>query len=440
QLLEPKVLTKAKRIDKDGEKPLDQFNRNDNGTITDNLIIKGNNLLALHTLKEEFAGKVKLIYIDPPYNTGGEAETFTYNNNFNHSTFYTFLKNRLQIAKTFLRDDGFISIAIDHYELYYLGVIADEIFGRENKIGIVSVVHKPEGRNQEKFFGTSNEFMLVYAKNKSNAEFQDVILDKELAERYDKEDGDGKYRLKNFIRLTDGKYSLRENKPHFYYPIYVNESLDKFSIEPVENYKPVYPITDKGVERTWKTTEKTFLKLANGNKIVAEKTEDGNIVLFEKLREKQVIKTHWIKKEYHAYHFGTKLLENTLGRKAFSFPKSLYTVFDTLKIMTEPEDIIMDFHAGSGTTAHAVIELNKEDDGNRQFILVEQLNEHIDICNERIQKVLIKDKSSNSFAYLELKKYNQTFIEQIEEAKDTKALLNVWEQMKTKSFLNYNVD
>lgn len=440
QLLEPKVLTNAKRIDKDGEKPLDQFNRNENGTITDNLIIKGNNLLALHTLKEEFAGKVKLIYIDPPYNTGGEAETFTYNNNFNHSTFYTFLKNRLQIAKTFLRDDGFICIAIDHYELYYLGVIADEIFGRENKIGIVSVVHKPEGRNQEKFFGTSNEFMLVYAKNKSNAEFQDVILDKELAERYDKEDGAGKYRLKNFIRLTDGKYSLRENKPHFYYPIYVNDSLDKFSIEPIENYKPVYPITDKGVERTWKTTEKTFLKLVNENKIVAEKSEDGNIILFEKLREKQVIKTHWIKKEYHAYHFGTKLLENTLGRKAFSFPKSLYTVFDTLKIMTEPEDIIMDFHAGSGTTAHAVIELNKEDDGNRQFILVEQLKEHIDICNERIQKVLIKDKSSISFTYFELKKYNQTFIEQIEAANDTETLLQIWEQMKAKSFFKYSVD
>jgi adenine-specific DNA-methyltransferase len=440
QLLEPKVLTNAKRIDKEGEKPLDQFNRNENGTITDNLIIKGNNLLALHTLKEEFAGKVKLIYIDPPYNTGGEAETFTYNNNFNHSTFYTFLKNRLQIAKTFLREDGFICIAIDHFELYYLGVIADEIFGRDNKVGVVTVVHKPEGRNQEKFFGTSNEFMLVYAKNKSIAEFQDVILDKELAERYDKEDDGGKYRLKNFIRLTDGKYSLRENKPHFYYPIYVSKTLDKFSIEPIEDYTPVYPITDKGVERTWKTTEKTFLKLVSENKIVAEKSEDGSIALFEKLREKQVIKTHWIKKEYHAYHFGTKLLENTLGRKAFSFPKSLYTVFDTLKIITEPEDIIMDFHAGSGTTAHAVIELNKEDDGNRQFILVEQLNEHIDICNERIQKVLLKNNAALSFIYLELKKYNQTFIEQLEEAKNTKALLKIWEQMKTKSFLNYNVD
>jgi adenine-specific DNA-methyltransferase len=449
QLLEPKVLTNAKVYDKEGEHPFKGFTRDaelnrkrglPEDTITDNLIIKGNNLLALHSLKKEFAGRVKLIYIDPPYNTGGDTETFTYNNNFNHSTFYTFIKNRLQVARTFLREDGFICIAIDHYELYYLGVIADEIFGRENKIGIVSVVHKPEGRNQEKFFGTSNEFMLVYAKNKNIAKFQDVILDKELAERYDKEDEGGKYRLKNFIRLTDGKYSLRENKPHFYYPIFVSKSLDKFSIEPIDDYLPVYPITNKGVERTWKTTANTFLKLVNENKIVAEKSEDGSIVLFEKLREKQVIKTHWIKKEYHAYHFGTKLLEDILGRKAFSFPKSLYTVFDTLKLITEPKDLIMDFHAGSGTTAHAVLELNKEDDGNRQFILVEQLNEHIEVCNERIQKVLLKYQSNTNFIYFELKKYNETFVEQIAVAQDTETLLQIWEQMKAKSFLNYNVD
>ncbi|MFY9590627.1 MAG: hypothetical protein WAP54_01420, partial [Bacteroidales bacterium] len=95
---------------------------------------------------------------------------------------------------------------------------------------------------------------------------------------------------------------------------------------------------------------------------------------------------------------------------------------------------------GSGTTAHAVLELNKEDDGNRQFILVEQITSHIDICNERVGKVLLKHNLNTSFIYLELKKYNQNFIEQIEEAKDTKALLQIWEQMKAKSFLNYNVD
>ncbi len=439
QLLEPKVLTNAKRIDKDGEKPLDQFNRNENGTITDNLIIKGNNLLALHTLKEEFAGKVKLIYIDPPYNTGGSAETFTYNNNFKHSTWYTFIKNRLDISKTILREDGFIAIAIDHIELFYLGVIADEIFGRDNRIGLVSVVHKPEGRQFANFFSPSNEFMLVYAKNKDIAEFENVVLDKRKESEFNFNDEKGNYKLKNFIRLTDGKYSLRENKPEGFYPIYVSQDLQSFSLTPKTNYLEALPITDKGVERVWKTSGKTFLKKVQDNLIVA-KVEDNKVILYEKLFSSQVFTTHWIKKEYHSYHFGTKMLEDLLGRKAFSFPKSLYTVYDTIKLMSNTNDIVLDFHAGSGTTAHAVLELNKEDDGNRQFILVEQINEHIDICNERIQKVLIKDKSSNSFAYLELKKYNQTFIEQIEVAKDTETLLQIWEQMKAKSFLNYNVD
>src|SRR5690606_26759021 len=141
QLLEPKVLTNAKRIDKDGEKPLDQFNRNENGTITDNLIIKGNNLLALHTLKEEFAGKVKLIYIDPPYNTGNDS--FKYNDSFNHSTWLTFMKNRLEIAKDLLRMDGIIFISLDDKEAHYCKVLMDEVFGRENFIA--DICHKSRG-------------------------------------------------------------------------------------------------------------------------------------------------------------------------------------------------------------------------------------------------------------------------------------------------------
>ena len=138
QLLEPKVLTNAKRIETDTstgsvqakEKPLDQFNRNKNGAITDNLIIKGNNLLALHTLKKEFAGKVKLIYIDPPYNTGNDG--FKYNDNFNHSTWLTFMKNRLEVAKKLLRDDGAIFVQCDDNEQAYLKVLMDDVFGREN--------------------------------------------------------------------------------------------------------------------------------------------------------------------------------------------------------------------------------------------------------------------------------------------------------------------
>ena len=132
--------------------------------------------------------------------------------------------------------------------------------------------------------------------------------------------------------------------------------------------------------------------------------------------------------------FGTKCLEDLLGRKAFSFPKSLYTVYDTIKLMSNTNDIVLDFHAGSGTTAHAVLELNKEDDGNRQFILVEQITSHIDICNERVGKVLLKHNLNTSFIYLELKKYNQNFIEQMKKQKTPKRFLQIWEQMKAKSF------
>ena len=439
RLFEPKVLTGLKRYTKEGEEKVAEINRDESGTIRENLIIKGNNLLALHSLKKEFAGKVKLIYIDPPYNTGGSEETFTYNNNFNHSTWLTFMSNRLVAAKYFLREDGFIAITIDHVELFYLGALCDEVFGSSNRIGIVTIVHKPEGRNQEKFFGTSNEFMLVYAKNKDRAHFEKVILDDELKERFEYSDEKGRYRLKNFIRLSDGKYSLRENKPHFYYPIYVSHDFKYFSLTKDKDCFEVFPITEQGIERTWKTTKETFIDRANNGDIVA-KQKEGRIELYEKLREDQVIKTHWIKKNYHAYHFGTKLLEETIGRKAFSFPKSLYAVIDVLKLMTSGQDIILDFFAGSGTIAHAVFELNKEDKGKRQFILIEQLDEHIEICLDRTNHVLKNQPLKMSYIYSELKKYNEGFIESIQDAKTTKELLSIWEDMKVKGMVDWRLD
>jgi hypothetical protein len=139
--------------------------------------------------------------------------------------------------------------------------------------------------------------------------------------------------------------------------------------------------------------------------------------------------------------FGARLLEKTLGEKVkFSYPKSLYSVLDTLKIMTKNDDIILDFFAGSGTTGHAVLELNKEDGGNRKFILVEQLNEHIEVCKERIQKVLQKESIESDFVYLELMKWNENFVEKIQKAKTKEELKKLWETMKEKAFLSYKVD
>jgi len=449
QLLEPKVLTNAKTFNKNGEQEFKGFTRDaelnrkrglPKDTITDNLIIKGNNLLALHSLKKEFTNKVKLIYIDPPYNTGGDANIFTYNNTFNHSTWLTFMKNRLTIAKDLLIKDGFIAIAIDHYELGYLITVADEIYGQENRIGIVSVVNNPMGRNQAKYFSTVNDFMLIYAKNNEFAKFNNVVLNDDFLKTFDKEDNKGKYKLKNFIRIGGGNANLKINKQSFWYPLYVSTDLKEISLNKKENYFEVFPITSTGQERTWKLSKKSAeIKLED---LIAEKNIDGAITVFEKYRvEKgQKVPTVWSDKKYNANHNGIRLLEKIIGRKDFSFPKSLYTVLDTIKLMSGPDDIILDFHAGSGTTGHAVLELNKEDKGNRKFILVEQLDEHINICIERNQKVLEQLDIEDEFIFFELKKYNQNFIDKIENASNKESLSDIWNEMKDKSFLNYNVD
>lgn len=247
RLLYPKVLTNFSKYTVDGFQKLNHI------SLDDNLIIKGNNLLALSSIRRKYEGKIKMIYIDPPYNTSGSGDTFSYNNSFKHSTWLTFMSNRIRLAKELLTNDGFIAIAIDHVELFYLGVLVDEIFGRENRVGIVSVVHKPEGRNQEKFFATSNEFMLVYAKNKSIAKFTSVILDEEKKKEYNKSDEKGVYKLNNYLRSGGGDHNLRVNKPHFFYPIYVNPDTLEISLEYQNGLVEVLPITSSGQERTWKT-------------------------------------------------------------------------------------------------------------------------------------------------------------------------------------------
>ena len=191
-LEEPKVLTNFKYVDKNGEVALtansDVELFDGDGKLKQNLVIKGNNLLTLFSLRERLSKQVKLVYIDPPYNTGGDENIFSYNNTFNHSSWLVFMKNRLEVARELLREDGFITIAIDHCELFYLGVVADEIFGRDNRLSIITVQHNPKGRNQAKFFSENSEFLLVYAKNKEKANFQQVAIDDEVKATFTERD------------------------------------------------------------------------------------------------------------------------------------------------------------------------------------------------------------------------------------------------------------
>ena len=339
-----------------------------------NLLIEGDNYHVLCVLNYTHKKKIDLIYIDPPYNTG--ARDWKYDNDYvdsedtyRHSKWLSFMRHRLTLAKELLKDDGFIVCAIDHNELFTLGVLMDKIFGEQNRIGIISVVHKPEGRNQEKFFGTSNEFMLVYAKDKSIAEFNEVILEPELAKKYNLSDNFGNYRLQNFIRLTDGQLALRSVRPNFWYPIYVNPKTLDVSARKVRGFREVYPVTTAGVEMSWKALPDTLQKGISDGSIIAKKDSSDRLTILEKIREGQVVKTHWIRKEYNAIQYGTKVLNDILGEKVFDFPKSLHLITDVIKLTSKPNAIILDFFAGSGTTGHAVLEMNKIDGGSRRFIL-----------------------------------------------------------------------
>lgn len=434
RLYEPKAFTNIKKYTAEGEENLKSFTRDENGIITDNLIIKGNNLLALHSLKEEFAGKVKLIYIDPPYNTGGDKNIFSYNNTFNHSSWLTFLRNRLEIAKTFLSINGFITIAIDHYELFYLGALADEVFGRENRIAIVTVIHNPKGRNQAKFFSENSEFMLVYANDIKQASFNQVAIDEEVLATFNLKDDYGRYRYENYIRART--VWSKEKRPKNWYPIYVSRDLKVITSDFREGYYELYPQTAQG-DFAWKNIKETFNELNKEKYFRAEK-EGDKIVLYHKYYEQQVFKNAWTDKKYQSEFNGTNVLKKLIGENKFSYPKSIYAVVDIIKIMTKPGDRIMDFFGGSGTTSHATLLLNKEDDGNRKFILVEQIAEHIDITMKRLKKI-IKECKNDSFISVELKKWNEEAKEKIAGCKSLKELEKLLNELSEKYFLNYSV-
>lgn len=446
-LEEPKVLTDFRIMDKDGEKPITASSDIEffdaDGNLKQNLLIKGNNLLALYTLRERLAGQIKLIYIDPPYNTKGDANSFAYNNSFNHSSWLAFMKNRLEIAKGLLKEEGFVAITIDHNELFYLGVLADEIFGRDNRIGVVSIVIRPQGRQFERFFSTTTEYMLVYAKNIALAEFNGVVLDQERQDEYTESDEKGTFKWEPLMYSRFVEEKLAKAPEKYFYPIYVSQNLKNISLIKEEGYFEVFPINKKR-KICWRVQRDKFADLLkeNPNEYGALKDKEGNLQIFEKYREESgnKIKNHWIGKRYNATTSGTGVLKEIFGEKVFSYPKSLYAVLDTIKIMTKKDDIVLDFFAGSGTTAHAVLALNEEDGGNRKFILVEQMDYIDNVTKERLERVIKSDYLNVSFVFLALKKYNQEYLDSILEATSLSELEDIYVDMRNNAFLKFWFD
>ncbi|WP_262706451.1 site-specific DNA-methyltransferase [Chryseobacterium arthrosphaerae] len=384
ELLDPKVLTNAKRFDKEGEHHFDQFNRDENGTITDNLIIKGNNLLALHSLKKEFAGKVKLIYIDPPFNTGNDS--FKYNDKFNQSSWLTFMKNRLLISREILSNDGNIFIHIDINEIHYLKILCDEVFGKENFVEeIIWAYGSPSGGRAAGAKPVNiHDTILHYSKSYSDRKQNKIFIP--YTEKY----------IKDWFKYDDGDGRLYQKRMRG---------------------------KDENGNSTW---VKQYLDESKG---IPLSTVWSDI--------KQVYADPRAYKENQLQH--TELLrEFSGGQKPEALLKRI------IEMCTDKNDIILDFHLGTGTTVVAAHKLN------RQYIGIEQMEYIEELTCDRLYNIIkgnqtgisksVNWQGGGSFIYLELKKYNQTFIEKIEEAKEEKTLLQIWEEMKAKSFLNYNVD
>jgi adenine-specific DNA-methyltransferase len=318
--------------------------------------------------------------------------------------------------------------------------MCDEIFGRDNFIGNLIVQIKPSGRTNDAFFATSHEYTLFYAKNKNNVSINFLPLSDEQKKQYNQGDGEDTYKWRDFLRT--GGYSTPEERPNSYYPIYFNPFSKTITIEKVsDNDIEILPLDSNNKKRVWRKTKKSLLEHLENDEIkIVKRGNTYKVQIIDKIKSGIRPKTIWVDSRYDAASHGTKLLKNLFdGEKLFSFPKSLYAVEDIISLFTsEEDDLILDFFGGSGTTAHAVLELNKEDGGNRQFVLVEQMDYIETVTAKRVQKV-IENNQGGSFVYCELANDAQNFRNEVKTA-PANELNALFEKAKNSSFLSARID
>jgi len=362
-----------------------------------NILIEGDNYHSLSVLNYTHKSKVDLIYIDPPYNTG--AKNWKYNNNFvdkddayRHSKWLSMMHHRLNIAKNLLKKDGVLICAIDDNEQAHLCTLLEEIFSAFEQ-HTITIVHNPKGVQGKNFSYTHEYAIFIIPQNKK------IVIDRNLEE--------SEMYVSNLRNW--GNESLRTDAKNCFYPIIVRKNkIIGFGDVAPNNYHPsssnekkrdgtvfIWPIDNKGIERKWRYARQSVEEIKD---ILVLKNSGKEIqVLIAK--DYGVYKTVWLDKRYDASEYGTKLLRKILPNCDFDFPKSLYTVYDCLYaiIGNRPNAVVLDFFAGSGTTGHAVLELNNKDKGKRQFILCTNNENNIatEICYPRIARVIKGYKLKN---------------------------------------------
>ncbi|GAA8334845.1 hypothetical protein HpKG99_11800 [Helicobacter pylori] len=369
-----------------------------------NYLIKGNNLIALHSLKKKFAKQVKCIYIDPPYNTGNDS--FNYNDNFNHSSWLVFMKNRLEIAREFLSDDGVIFVQCDDNEQAYLKVLMDEIFLRENFVGCISWKQFHSVKNDAANFSKNIEYILCYCKNFSKNLISNEPFDKS-----------------NLYKLKD------ENG--FY-------KLDPVWAKSGNNFNPYTFLNGK----TWSPPSGTFWRYSIGT---LKDMEQNNRIVFNgknpmakrylsEVAEGRKSSTFWDGSEVGYNLNGDAEIKQLFnGNKIFNNPKPEALISRILEIATNENDLVLDFFAGSGTTCAVAHKMK------RRYIGIEQMDYIETITKERLKKVIEGEqggiskkcdfKGGGSFVYAELKEVNLEIKKQILNAKSASECLKIFDNL-----------
>ena len=375
-----------------------------------NFLIEGDNLASLSLLEKTHKGKIDLIYIDPPYNTG--KNDFVYDDKyldssdlFSHSKWISFIKNRMTKAKKLLSKSGAIFISIDDHEQATLKLLCDEIFGENNFLACVCVKGNPRGRQSSSYFAQVHDSLLVYRRSEETELMGFEISEEEKNKRFNKVDENG-IPYEEWELRKRGADSRREDSPNLWYPIYYNQKTRTISIIKIcDDDIEITPKLSDGTDGRWRWSKEKVEK--DKNRLYVRKTSKGVYNVYERKyieeKSKQLAPTIWDYPEVNT-ELGTKLLKSVLGGiAAFDFPKPVGLINRILS-MKNNNITILDFFAGSGTTGHAVMKLNAEDGGQRKFILCTNNENNIcrDVTYERIKRVIDKEGYQASLKYFKV--------------------------------------
>ena len=411
-LLDKKILVNAKRYTKDGVEELDTFNE-------DNLILKGNNLLALHSLRKRYEGQIKLICIDPPYNTG--KDSFNYNDKFNHSAWLTFIKNRLDIAKSLLHEEGSIWVTIDYTESAYLKVLMDEIFNRENFVSNIIWQNNKQSKGYKNQISLHHNEVIIYRKSE---EFKLGLLPRTEKdnENYKNPDNDPR----GAWRASDVRNSAW--RPNLQYNI---EAPDGTIIRHPDN--------------GWRFSQDTFERELSEGKI---KFSDDNKRVIRKIylkdQEGRVVESVWTTEESGSTREANSEIQALFSKSVFATPKPERLIYRIISIATKENDFVLDFFMGSATTQAVAMKMN------RRFIGIEQMDYINTVSVPRLQKVMegeqggiskdVNWQGGGSFVYAELMEKNTGFIKEIINAQNMIELQVIFKRMMETADFDFRVN